>query len=59
MILALTQSIAEMNTRTISWGIRVRRPDNFTTFYVPVFLKSGNVLDNLGLVQACKRIVLL
>jgi hypothetical protein len=61
MALVLTQSIREMSTRNISWGIKVRRANNFTTFMCQFSWNLGNLTfwKNFGLVQACKRTALL
>ena len=39
----------------------MRRADNFTTFHVPIILKSGclKLLETCGSVQACNEIALL
>jgi len=62
MALGLTQPLAEMSTRNISWVSRrpVRRADNLTTSICLIVLKSGRLtlLEPSGPVQACNGIAL-
>ena len=57
MALGLTQSLTEMRTRNISWGVTGGRSYHL---HVPIVLKSGslNLLEPSGPVQACDRIAL-
>jgi hypothetical protein len=56
MALGLTQLLAEMSTRNISWGVEVAGAQ----LHVPTVLKSGslNLLEPSGPVQACNGIAL-
>jgi hypothetical protein len=57
MALGSTQSLTEMSTRDIYWGLRrpVRRADNITTFMRRLSRNSGSLdsLEPSGPVQAC------
>ena len=61
MALGSTQPLTEMNTRSISWGLRrpVRKADNLPPSCA-VVMKSGNLnfLEPYGSLQACNGIAL-
>jgi hypothetical protein len=52
MALGLIQTLTEMSTRNISWGVKA------VTFMLQIVLKSGSLklLEPYGLVQACNGI---
>jgi hypothetical protein len=62
MALGLTQDLTEMNTRNISWGVKVAGAYGWQTYHLHVLtvLKSGslNLLEPSGPVQACNRIAI-
>jgi len=53
--LGLTQPLTEMSTRNISWGVKAADAWGWQTYHLQVqnVLKSGNILEPLGPVQAC------
>jgi hypothetical protein len=57
MALGLTQPLAEMNTRNISWGVKAAGAWSWQPCHrhVPIVMKSGSLklLEILGLAQAC------
>ena len=54
MVLGLTQPLTEMNTRNISWGLKLAGAWGWQLyhFHVPIVLKSGS-LDLLEKFRAC------
>ena len=62
MALGSTQSLTEMNTRSISCGVKVTGAWGWQPYHlhVPIVLKSGslNLLEPSGPVQACNGIAL-
>jgi hypothetical protein len=60
MALELTQPLTEMSTRNISWGVKAADAWGWQPhhLHVPNDLKSGNILDPSGPVQACNGITL-
>jgi len=62
MTLGLTQSLTEMSTRNISWGVKAASAYGSQPYHlhVPIVLKSGslNLLEPSGPVQACNGIAL-
>jgi hypothetical protein len=60
MVLGSTQSLSEMRTSNISWGLKAARADNLNTFMCRMSLKSGspNLLELSGSVKACNGIAL-
>jgi len=63
MALGLTQTLKEMSTRNIPWGVKVAGSKGWQPYHlrVPIVLKSGslNLLEPSGPVQACNGIALL
>jgi len=63
MALGLTQSLTEMSTRNISWGVNAVGTYGWQTYHLHVLnvLKSGslNLLEPTGPVRACNGIALL
>jgi len=63
MALGLTQLLTEMNTRDISWGVKVAGAYSRQPYHlqVPIVFNSGNLilLEPSGLVQTCNGIALL
>ena len=61
-VLGLTQSLTEMNTRTISWGVKVAGALGWQPYHshVPIVFKSGSLtlLEPSGPVQPCNGIAL-
>jgi len=57
MALGSTQSLTEMSSRGISWGVKGGQCVGLTPFHfhVPILFKSGilKLLEPRGLVQAC------
>ena len=62
MALRSTQSLTEMSTRNISWGVKAAGALGWQRyhFHVPIVLKSGslNLLEHSGSVQGCNLIAL-
>ena len=60
LALGLTQSLTEMSTRYISWGVKAAGAYGWQPYHlqVPIVLKSGNptLLEPSGPVQACNGI---
>jgi len=62
MTLGSTQSLVEMSTRNISWGVKAAGTYGWQPYHlhVPIVLKSGSLslLEPSGPVQACNGIAL-
>ena len=62
MALRSTQSVTEMSTSSISWGVKAASAYGWQPYHlhVPIVLKSGslNLLEPSGPVQACNWIAL-
>jgi hypothetical protein len=62
MVLGSTQTLTELNTRNISWGLKAAVAQGSQPYHlhVPIVLKSGslNLLEPSGPVRACRGIAL-
>ena len=62
MALGSTQTLTEMSTRNIFWGVKAEGTQSWQPYHphVPIVLKSGslNLLEPSGPVQACNGIAL-
>jgi hypothetical protein len=63
LALGMTQPLAKMSTRNISWGVKAAGAQGWQPYHllVPIVLKSGSLslLEPSGPVQACNGIALL
>jgi hypothetical protein len=62
MALGLTETLTEMSTRNVSWGVKAAGVLGWQPYHlhVPIVLKSGSLklLEPSGPVQACNVIAL-